>query len=153
MEIKQYKPFLIPTYHPDEILGEGYNKVKPASLPNGKGQITNYKFPADKKKEFLNLIIIGLSATEAAISLKLPVLDVKALIKMNKDGIKGEIAQALMHRKIIHLNRLTKAEKGWQASAYYLERRYPQEFGKESTVNVVNEQRQTMLIAGKEIVF
>lgn len=149
----QKKPFLIPTYTPEEILGDGFINIKPSFTPSGKGQLTNWNFTPTTKQEFINLITVGLNWKEAAITCKLPLLDVKACIKMNKDGIKGDIAQAMMKRKVIHLSRLAQGQKNWQASAFYLERRFPQEFGRESTVNVVNEKRQVMIVNNQEVEF
>lgn len=62
------------------------------------------------------------------------------------------LKKAETERKVWHLQRIHKAaeEGSWQASAWYLERRYPQEFGKAH--RVVDTTETAVLAEAKKLV-
>lgn len=151
MEIIRRKPYLIPTYRTEEVLGKLHKNITPAI--RAKGSLASFKFTDKVEKEFLNLIVIGLSPTEAAISLQLPVNEVKNYISLNINAIKVKIASAMLKRKTIHLSRIVTAGKNWQASAFYLERKHKEEFGRDNTLTINPGKKQVMVINGKDIEF
>jgi hypothetical protein len=49
----------------------------------------------------------------------------------NRDGIGGDIKKAILEGKEHHLRRIFQGAVGWQSSAWFLERKYRSEFGRE----------------------
>lgn len=153
MIIKQVKPYLIPTLKTEDILTPFHKNISVKNSKKKSSKLKTFTLKEKEKNSFLSHLKIGLSVPEAIIVCKLPIKEMQDFINENVDGIQFEIAQAMIQKKVIHLNRITKGEKNWQASAFYLERRYKEEFGKEVKVNSETTTRQVMDIGGKEIEF
>ena len=151
MEIIRRKPYWIPTYKTEEVLSKLHKKITPAT--SSRGSLATLKFTPEQEKAFLNHIVIGLSPTEAAIALKMPVNEVKEYIAANINAIKVKIAAALLQRKTIHLSRLATAGKNWQASAFYLERKHKDEFGRDNTITINKDKKNIMRVNGQDIEF
>lgn len=104
----------------------------------------NTKFTAENRREIIRLVKAGLSTTDAAKAVGIHPSTLFNWLSWGEDGIRGrdddgeyvefaqEYRRAEAMRKAFHLQNIARAASGgqWQASAWYLERAYPQEFGR-----------------------
>lgn len=104
----------------------------------------NTKFTADNRREIIKLVRAGLSTTDVAKAVGIHPSTLFNWLSWGEDGIRGrdddgeyvefahEYRRAEAMRKAFHLQNITRAASDgqWQASAWYLERAYPQEFGR-----------------------
>lgn len=104
----------------------------------------NTKFTAENRREIIRLVKAGLSTTDVAKAVGIHPSTLFNWLSWGEDGIRGrdddeeyvkfahEYRRAEAMRKAFHLQNITRAANDgqWQASAWYLERAYPQEFGR-----------------------
>ena len=104
----------------------------------------NTKFTAENRREIIRLVKAGLSTTDVAKAVGIHPSTLFNWLSWGEDGIRGrdddeeyvkfahEYRRAEAMRKAFHLQNITRAANDgqWQASAWYLERAYPHEFGR-----------------------
>lgn len=111
--------------------------------------------PINVFEEILKLISINLSVKEACQRIGVSFEYVTKLIENNTNNISDRIAKARLAPKILHLSRIHKADKGWKASAWFLERIDRKNYGRELVLRPEADDgdKQVIRIGGKEISF
>lgn len=110
--------------------------------------------PSDVFKKIESYIAISLTPTEACRRVGINPRYLDSLIKDNRDNVVDRIEKAKLAPKILHLQRIHKAEKGWQSSAWFLERADRKHFGRELVLkDETDGEKQVIKIGGKEIEF
>ena len=110
--------------------------------------------PSDVFKKIEQLVSINLTVAEACRRVGINPKYINNLIKDNVNNIVDRLEKAKLAPKILHLQRIHKAEKGWQASAWFLERADRKNFGRELVLRDESDgEKQIIKIGDKEIEF
>jgi len=98
------------------------------------------------KEEILDFLLIGMTLADTLTALTLSHRALERACKADATFAKG-VKSAASHGKAHHLRRVHNAEPNWQASAWFLERKYGMEFSArlkldlegEATMHLVEE--------------
>lgn len=110
-------------------------------------------FPPEKIQPFNQSLMVGLTVAEACIEHGIDYMELAKCIRKNTNGIRQLIQRALILGKKIHLTRVANGGRGWQASAFVLERKFRAEYGREEKPDGDKKQKQKFRIAGQDIDF
>jgi hypothetical protein len=112
-----------------------------------------YKFTAEKQAALLDLLRVGVHPRTACDDSQVPYGTFKRWLKLGKTIDESEqdhtkrdylrfyeaAKKALADAQIRHIENINKASaKNWLASAWLLERRYPKQWGKQTTNNLTS---------------
>jgi len=121
--------------------------------------MTPYKLDKELQKKIAFFVQNGASIEDACLNCGIHKTSYYKWIKKGKKDSEGVYHDFMQHmekaqakNKMFHINNINKhAEKSWQASAWMLERRYPEEFSRpeiRNDINVESNKDMTIKIVG-----
>ncbi|HEY0908428.1 MAG TPA: hypothetical protein VGE35_03720 [Candidatus Paceibacterota bacterium] len=110
-----------------------------------------YKATPDTIKIILDAIAEGLTQRDASVLAGISE-DTLSLWKRQNSEFSEQIRQKEIECKRKHIRNIEKAsEKSWQASAWWLERKYKDEFALKTTGNEISDELRESMQRGKEM--
>jgi len=117
-------------------------------------QFIDPKSPLGKKsnrQKLLNAIRMGASRTDAAASVGMHIENLRKFCRRHPE-FGEEVEKAEVECKIHHLTKVHVGEADWRASAWFLSRKWRNEFGQRPADSYSKEQVQAMILGLSQII-
>jgi len=110
--------------------------------------------PTDVLEKVLMYLSINLTKRESCLRVGISYDYLQHLCTNNIENINDKVENAQLGSKIHHLKKIHKAGRGWQASAWFLERADRKNYGRElQLTDDQGEDKQKIKIGGRTIEF
>lgn len=95
----------------------------------------------------------GLTVSDCAALVSVPVSQVEKWIEDNKGNFGNLVAKAKVEFKKFHLLKINRGKSDWKPSAFIVERKFRDEYGRDALSQNFTAGKQVFMIGGKEIAF
>jgi len=133
-----------------------FNSISVTSPEHPKSTaITSYKaLPSEIVQKVLNLIQIDFSVREACDRVGVAYDYFSNMVGQNIDGLGQRVRTAKLTPKLIHLQRIHQGARNWKASAWFLERAYREQYGREITISSEDKEgkKKQILKIGDQVI-